>query len=240
MLSRHHATQGGRASSLNVTCEPSNAHEGAVSAIWGDDDGLEWVTGGVDGKVKVWKLHPATKDRSGKRAPSVIGLENGYLECLFTSDIVTGPFANRSDAVKRRQNGYPDSVIAVRYGVCGVACGVTADGDLRVWFGVGGTTEVVEVRVDVGSEEESGPVVKLELHVEMTGWTCGFDIDITRFKCPLHQIRYRPNTRRTGSPHHNIFSTDNGTDLHPSGVPQTCNACRHASNRCNGVSGEYN
>jgi hypothetical protein len=119
----------------------------------------------MDGKVKLWRLHAASVPRSGKRSPAVIGLETGYIECVFSSEAVVGSFDNRSDSVKRRQNGTADSISIVRYDALSkIVCGVTNDGDLRVWYGAGMNDEVV-IRVDIGSEDECGSVVKLEMDV---------------------------------------------------------------------------
>jgi hypothetical protein len=41
-------------------------------------------------------------------------------------------------------------------------CGITQDGDLRIWFGAGTGSEK-EVRIDVGSAEEMGAVQRMEV-----------------------------------------------------------------------------
>jgi len=166
MLSRHHTTHGGRASSLIVQCEPSEAHEGEVCDIWAPEvvgETTRWVTGGADGRVKYWQLNPG-QQKSGKRSRAVESVP-GSLTCLFTSKIVEGSLGNRSDAVKRRQTGAPDAIILARCHVKhGVLCGVTEDGVLRLWFGVE-TANPKEVRVDVGAKESFGSVRRMELDV---------------------------------------------------------------------------
>lgn len=141
-----------------------DAHEGEICDIWMDDhqpDGVvKWVTGGTDGRVKYWQLNPS-QGRSGKRSPA--GDIPATIVCLFTSSVVVESLPNRSDAVKRRQSGRPDDVIMVRCDSAKrIVCGVTEDGDLRVWFNVSSGDER-EVRVDVGSAEEMGIVKVMEL-----------------------------------------------------------------------------
>ncbi|WVW85344.1 hypothetical protein I302_107382 [Kwoniella bestiolae CBS 10118] len=167
MQSRHHATHGGRASSVNVQSEFSNTHQGEVTDIWAPEspnpESLRWVTGGEDGRVKLWQFHAGSGVRSGKRTPNEA--IPASIECLFTSDVIDQPFENRSDASKRRQNGRPDPIILARYDpVHDVTCGVTVDGDLRVWFST--SSRPVEVRIDVGAEEVEGGVKHLCLDVK--------------------------------------------------------------------------
>lgn len=164
LASKSQSSQGGRATSINVVSNVDDAHEGEISDIWMDDASPEgptrWVTGGTDGRVKFWQLNPS-QSRSGKRSPA--GDAPASITCLFSSPIVTETFPNRADHVKRRQSGKPDDVIIVR---CDPArqtvCGVTEDGDLRVWLKAGTGGERV-VRVDVGSAEEMGGVKQMEL-----------------------------------------------------------------------------
>ena len=169
ILSRHRTPHGGRASSLNVQCDPSDAHEGEVCNIWApesSDESLRWVTAGADGKVKLWRLHPAEVAKPSRIIPDVEAVA-GSISCLFTSTIVEYPFPNRSDLIKRRQAEAPDPVILARCDVRhGVLCGVTKDGDLRVWFGVD-TPNRREVRLDCNAAESfnSGGVKRMELEV---------------------------------------------------------------------------
>ncbi|WWD02114.1 hypothetical protein V865_000152 [Kwoniella europaea PYCC6329] len=167
--SRHHATHGGRASSINVHSEFPDSHHGEIIDIWAPEnpslspESLRWVTGGEDGRVKLWQFHPGTGSRSGKRTPNEA--IPASIQCLFTSDISNQPFENRSDASKRRQNGRPDPIILARYDTkYDVVCGVTTDGDLRVWFSA--SKQPQEVRVDVGAEEMEGGVKTLCLDVK--------------------------------------------------------------------------
>lgn len=168
VLSRHHATHGGRAASLNVQCNPFDAHEGEVRDIWTPETTgatIRWVTAGADGRVKYWQLHPGQNAKSGKRSPAFEN-ESGSITCLFTSSVVDVPLSNRSDGVKRRQNAAPDAVILARCDIeHDVVSGVTEDGDLRLWSDAS-TTDRREVRLDVGSQEVFGGVKRLELDVQ--------------------------------------------------------------------------
>jgi len=120
---------------------------------------VKWVTGGTDGRVKYWQLVTTEIPRSGKRAAEVVS----SVVCLFSSSIVQDAMPDRSEAVKRRQNGKPDDIVIVRCSPeYGIVCGVTEDGDLRIWFGAGSGKEI-EVRMDVGSAEDMGVVKELEL-----------------------------------------------------------------------------
>lgn len=167
ILSRHHATHGGRASSLNVLCDSSDAHEGEVTDVWAPELSealVRWVTAGADGRVKYWQLRPGQNSNSGKR--SATDAIPGSITCLFTSSPTDAPFFNRSDAVKRRQTGAPDAVILARCDVgANVVCGVTEDGDLQVWFDAD-DADRRDVRLDVGSKDEFGGVERLELDVQ--------------------------------------------------------------------------
>lgn len=165
LASKSQSSQGGRAASVNVLSSVADAHEGEICDIWMDTtaDGSgpsRWVTGGTDGLVKYWQLNPAS-GRIGKRSPA--GDIPASITCLFTSSTILDTLPNRSEYVKRRQTGKPDDVTIVRCDdACNVVCGVTADGDLRIWFDVGSGQER-EVRVDVGSAEELGGVKQMEL-----------------------------------------------------------------------------
>lgn len=155
---KSHASQGGRASSTNVVCAVDDAHEGEVRCVWAEEGGESWVTSGEDGRVKLWRLH-AAPPRSGKKSPG--GDIAGRVECLFTSKPPTETLENRSDVAKLRTAQRPDPVILARCDSQNhVVCGVTEDGDLRIWFDV--LVSRREVRVDVGSADE-GPVKRLEL-----------------------------------------------------------------------------
>jgi hypothetical protein len=122
-------------------------------------DALKWVTGGTDGRVKYWQLVTTEIPRSGKRPADIVS----SMICLFSSPRMEDTLPGRSESVRRRQNGKPDDVILVR---CapehGVVCGITEDGDLRVWFGAGSGKEK-EVRIDAGSAEDMGVVKRIEL-----------------------------------------------------------------------------
>ena len=170
ILSRHHATHGGRASSLNATCESALAHEGEILDIWAPEvsgDDTRWVTAGADGKVKYWQLNPGESSKSGKRLPPAEEAIPGSITCLFASNAVGTSLPNRSDAVKRRQTGAPDGIILARCDIeHDVVCGVTEDGDLRIWFDAQ-QANAREVRVDVGAAEELGAVKRLELNVQL-------------------------------------------------------------------------
>jgi len=173
MLSRLHATHGGRASSVNVLSEVSDAHHGRVCDIWmprGQSDTAQWVTGGEDGRIKLWRRYPGqTTSKSGKKAlhDEVI---SGSMACLWTSPVTHTPLKGRSDGVQRRQSGKPDGMIFARFDAeHQVVCGVSEDGDLHVWFGVQSGALPSEVRIDVGSAEEHGAVVRMELDVSLGG-----------------------------------------------------------------------
>ncbi|WOO78378.1 uncharacterized protein LOC62_02G001926 [Vanrija pseudolonga] len=165
--SRTHATHGGRANSVNVTSKPNDMHDGAVLSISQPEvngtDPLKWVTGGEDGRVKYWQLNPAT-GRSGKKTPDAAPAS---ITCLFTSEPVEEPLANRAEEVRLRQVAQPDAIAHVACDLQhDVVCGVTVDGDLRVWFDAASSPE--EVRVDVGSEADLGGVRLLRLSCSQT------------------------------------------------------------------------
>ncbi|WWC90437.1 uncharacterized protein L201_005372 [Kwoniella dendrophila CBS 6074] len=169
MQSRHHATHGGRASSVNAQSEISDSHFGEIIDIWApetnDSEDLKWVTGGEDGTIKLWHYHPGSGTRSGKRTSNDVIPPS--VECLFTSEVNSIPFDNRSEASKRRQNGRPDPMIFARYDtIHDVVVGVTEDGDLRIWFSA--SSQPKENRIDVGAEEIEGGVKDLHLDVKKT------------------------------------------------------------------------
>jgi hypothetical protein len=122
-------------------------------------DALKWVTGGTDGRVKYWQLVTTEIPRSGKRPADIVS----SMICLFSATRIEDTLPGRSEAVRRRQNGKPDDVILVRCAPDhGVVCGITEDGDLRVWFRAGSGKEK-EVRIDAGSAEDMGVVKRMEL-----------------------------------------------------------------------------
>ncbi|WVQ95174.1 hypothetical protein IAU59_002268 [Kwoniella sp. CBS 9459] len=164
--SRHHATHGGRASSVNVHSESEDSHFGEINDIWqpetGGSEQTRWVTAGEDGRVKLWTFNPGSGNpRSGKRTPGV-EVNPASISCLFTSETVEHPLPNRSDASKRRQSGRPDEVIMARYEQThDVMCGITEDGDLRIWFDA--ATSPKEVRLDAGAAEMEGEIKSVAL-----------------------------------------------------------------------------
>lgn len=166
LASKSQSSQGGRAASINVLSAVEDAHEGEICDIWMDEQQessgpTRWVTGGTDGRIKYWQLTPAEPKTTGKRSPA--GDLPGTITCLFTSSIIQETLLGRSEYVKRRQSGKPDDIAIVRCDtVRSIICGVTEDGDLRIWFSAG-TRHVQEVRVDVGSAEDMGGVKRLEL-----------------------------------------------------------------------------
>ncbi|KAK4689613.1 hypothetical protein P7C73_g477, partial [Tremellales sp. Uapishka_1] len=138
--------------------------DGEILDIWMlETEPTRWVTGGADGRVKVWQLDPGENlPMSAKKTPTRQETP-GTISCLFTSDVVQ-TLLPRSEEVRRRQVGKPDGIVLARCDVAqGVACGVTRDGDLRIWFGIG--SDVQEVRIDAGSEAEMGGVERLEMKV---------------------------------------------------------------------------
>lgn len=142
-------------------------HEGAIVSIHQPEstgtDPLKWVTGGDDGRVKYWQLNPGT-GRSGKKSASDAPAS---ITCIFSSSPVEEPIVDRVEEVRLRQMAHPDAIIEVRCDVDrDVVCGVTEDGDLRLWFDA--ATSPREVRVDVGSERRLGGVRQLELHCKDT------------------------------------------------------------------------
>lgn len=157
--SRSHATHGGRPNSVNVYSKPNDQHLGAIFSIHQPEstgvDPMKWATAGEDGRVKYWRLNPGAK--SGKKTPT----DPATITCLFTSEVVEATFLNRSEEVRLRQTLQPDPITKV---VCDVqydiVCGVTEDGDMRVWFDVAGD-QPREVRVDVGAAADFGGVKRL-------------------------------------------------------------------------------
>jgi len=122
-------------------------------------DAIKWVTGGTDGRVKYWQLVTTELPRAGKRPADIVS----SMICLFSSPRIEDTLPGRSEAVRRRQNGKPDDVILARCAPDhGVICGITEDGDLRVWFGAGSGKEK-EVRIDAGSAEDMCVVKRMEL-----------------------------------------------------------------------------
>lgn len=163
LATKSQSSQGGRAASINVISAFADSHEGEVCDIWMDDrsEAIKWVTGGTDGRVKYWQLVTTEIPRSGKRPADIVS----SMICLFSSPKIKDTLLGRSEAVRRRQNGKPDDVFLVRCAPDhGVVCGITEDGDLRVWFGAGSGKER-EVRIDAGSAEDMGVVKRMELEV---------------------------------------------------------------------------
>jgi hypothetical protein len=161
LATKSQSSQGGRASSINVISALADSHQGEICDIWMDDrsDALKWVTGGTDGRVKYWQLVTTEIPRSGKRPADIVS----SMICLFSATRIEDTLPGRSEAVRRRQNGKPDDVILVRCAPDhGVVCGITEDGDLRVWFRAGSGKEK-EVRIDAGSAEDMGVVKRMEL-----------------------------------------------------------------------------
>ncbi|ODN87377.1 hypothetical protein L198_07001 [Cryptococcus wingfieldii CBS 7118] len=153
--------RGGRAVSLNVYSDPRVGHAGEVRDIWTGgqgEDGARFVSAGEDGLVKLWLLVVPPGTGKGKKNTFV----EGSLECLFTSSPVPSLLPNRSEDVKRRQNGSPDAIVFARYTSHGdIVAGITADGDLRVFFAA--SIAPKEVRLDLGSAEAEGEVKMMEM-----------------------------------------------------------------------------
>lgn len=167
--SRTHAKYGGRPTSVNVMSLPNDMHEGAVLSIYQPEshgkDPMKWVTGGQDGRLKYWQLNPGSS-KSGKLTPTE-GVP-ASITCLFSSEPVEKPFKERSEEVRLRQIANPDGIYLTNCDIQHeVICGVTQDGDLRIWFNT--LTNPYEVRLDVGSEEEYGGVCRLDLVCVETG-----------------------------------------------------------------------
>jgi WD40 repeat protein len=161
LATKSQSSQGGRASSVNVISPFADSHEGEICDIWMDDrsEPVKWVTGGTDGRVKYWELVTTETPRSGKRPAEI----TSNMVCLFSSPIIEDTLPGRSEAIRRRQTGKPDDVVLVRCAPDhGIACGITEDGDLRVWFGAE-SGQAKEVRIDAGSAEDMGVVKRMEL-----------------------------------------------------------------------------
>ncbi|WVN86154.1 uncharacterized protein L203_101315 [Cryptococcus depauperatus CBS 7841] len=165
---RHHATHGGRASSLNIYCDLRQAHEAQVNDIWipqgQDSPSLKWITAGEDGRVKLWQLHPCTSTSKSNKKSHIV---DGSIECIFTSTVVESCLSDRSEEMKRRQSVRPDGIILARYDhLNDVVAGVTEDGDLRVWFRASSETNL-ELRIDLGSAESHGEVKFMEMATQL-------------------------------------------------------------------------
>ena len=217
ILSKHPSTPGSRASSINVQCLASDAHEGAINDIWApkmNGTPRRWVTAGYDGRVKYWQYNPPPGRKSGKRSSAEES--QGSVKCLFTSDCVLSSLMDRSEEVKRRQTGAPDPIAYAR---CvpqyGVICGVTDDGDLRVWFGCNGVdASVQEARIDAGGEEQLGAVKRMELEVTLVNGTASASILIHHHRSPIF-ARYDVTLGSNGEPKitTNTFSTPQEVSL---------------------------
>ncbi|GMK55880.1 hypothetical protein CspeluHIS016_0209360 [Cutaneotrichosporon spelunceum] len=188
LQSRAHAKYGGRPTSVNVMSLPNDMHEGAVLSIYQPEsqgkDPMKWVSGGQDGRLKYWQLNPGSA-RSGKLTPSE-GVSANII-CVFSSEPVEKPFKDRSEEVRLRQMASPDGIYLTACDVQhDVVCGVTCDGDLRLWFSA--TTSPREVRLDVGSEADYGGVTDLNL---VTWWSAnGLTASVL-----IHHLRH-PNFAR--------------------------------------------
>jgi hypothetical protein len=142
---------------------PNDMHEGAILSIYQPEstgrDPMKWVTGGLDGRLKYWQFNPGSA-KSGKLTPTE-GVP-ASITCLFSSEPVEKPFKERSEDVRLRQIASPDGILLAACDIQhDIVCGVTRDGDLRLWFDA--TTNPREVRLDVGSEEDYGGVTELNL-----------------------------------------------------------------------------
>lgn len=160
---KHPSAPGSRAQSVNTSCHASSRHAGEVLDVRPSrqtDGPLRFASAGSDGCVKYWQYNPPppkAKKRSTdpEHAASIV--------CLFTSDPVE-PLEHRSDETKRKRTGSPDPVLLARCdSEFSVVCGVTEDGDLRVWWDIHG--HVKEARIDVGPTDLLGPMKALELDV---------------------------------------------------------------------------
>ena len=163
---KSHAAHGGRASSLNVVSSRVDSHAGEVTSIWAPNSSrnlevpARWVTGGVDGLLKYWALSPRT---SGNRSPAAEDQHN--ILCLFTSTPVTSGIPGRAPLLQRGSTSSSATIVFVRCDVDNdIVCSATADGDLRIFFQV--TSDPQEHRLDVGSQEEQGPVLGVELDAQ--------------------------------------------------------------------------
>ncbi|ORX38274.1 hypothetical protein BD324DRAFT_620221 [Kockovaella imperatae] len=175
MQSKHSSAPGTRANSINTPCTIADTHEGQVSCVWAQESAddatvFRFVSGGADGRVKYWQLNNVSVARGGsghghgKR--STASEPTSILSCLFTSEVKLEPFANRSEEVQRRQGAAAEEITVVRCDSdADVVCGITGDGDLRVWLDCSSPTRR-EIRIDAGSEKENGPVITMELSVQ--------------------------------------------------------------------------
>ncbi|KAK8854560.1 hypothetical protein IAR55_003299 [Kwoniella newhampshirensis] len=218
VLLRHHANSGGRASSVNVQSETQDGHEGEIMDVWAvetpaedeSEDKLRWVTGGADGRIKLWELKPATNmPKTGKRSLNVESVP-GFIDCLFTSDVVQTSLQNRSEAVKRKQSGKADGIAVVRYDAEHDAiCGVTEDGDLRIWLN-SLREDRTELRVDVGAAELYGGVEELDLNVRPDGNELLISVLIRHHRSPFFT---RHDISQSGSDTVTTFISPTGSSL---------------------------
>jgi hypothetical protein len=162
MGAKSHTANRLRATSSNVQCAPEDAHVGVIECVHATGADT-FVSGGSDGRVKVWR-YEAPPDRrpvnpSGGSADLV-----GRLVCVYTSSPSETTFADRPEETKYRVAMRPDGIVSARYDEVGdVLCSVSADGELRFWFDL--STAPREVRVDVGARHEYGGVRQIELDV---------------------------------------------------------------------------
>lgn len=171
---KHPSAAGSRAQSISTTCSSEDRHAGEVIAISPSKTAggiLRFVSAGSDGLIKYWEFTPAPH-KSIRKANGTVN--EASIACLFTSELVE-PLEHRSDEVKRRRTGAPDPFLLVRVDAAmGVICGVTEDGDLRVWWSL--DDQVQEARLDIGSIDDLGPIKSLEL--EVRDGTEGPDISV--------------------------------------------------------------
>ena len=161
---KHPSAPGSRAQSVNTICELSDRHTGEVLDIRpsrNSEGHLRFVSAGADGCIKYWQFNsPIGKAKKRNNDPDNMA----SIICLHTTEPVT-PLEHRSEEIKRRRSGAPDPVLLARCDALhNVLCGVTEDGDLRVWWDLFG--KVKEARVDVGTTEDRGPIKALELDVQ--------------------------------------------------------------------------
>ncbi|ODN73046.1 hypothetical protein L202_08441 [Cryptococcus amylolentus CBS 6039] len=209
--------RGGRAVSLNVYSDPRAGHAGEVRDVWTgtggqDEDGARFVSAGEDGLVKLWSLVVPPGTGKGKKNTLV----EGSLECLFTSSPAPSLLPNRSEDVKRRQNGKPDAIVFARYTSRGdIVAGITADGDLRVFFAA--STAPKEVRLDLGSAEAEGEVKMMEMVAHISHHTSEGGESVA--SVVVHRHRSSVVTRYDISFSGTVAST---TFVSPSQAPISC------------------
>ena len=159
MSAKSHTANRLRATSSNVQCNPEDSHVGVVECVHATGADT-FVSGGADGRVKVWRYDAPPEMKKGNGG----SVDPGRLVCVYTSTPSETTFADRPEETKLRVGLRPDGIVCARYDEEGdVLCSVTADGELRVWFDL--STAAKEVRVDVGARHEYGGVSRIELGV---------------------------------------------------------------------------